>query len=114
MQMIQIALRNNGYARSLRSALARSGNWDVVCCDLPDEQRDGVLVLDTEALQQLPKPLMHPERVVLITRRDADHLASAWEAGITSVVHDGDPPGTAVLAIMAASLRVRPALLNHR
>ena len=114
MQTIQIALADNGYAKLLRSALARSGSWDVVCCNQPDEQRDGVLVLDADALDQLPKPLTHPERVVLITQRDADHLAHAWEAGITSVVYLGDSPGTAVLAIMAATLRSRPALLTNR
>ena len=113
MQTIQIALGNTGYAKALRTALERSGNWEVVCCPHPDQQRDGVLVLDEESLQGLRHPLPHPERVVLLTHKDADHLARAWEAGIVSVVYHGDPPGTAVLAIMAAGLRLRPELTTH-
>lgn len=110
MQTIQIALANNRYAKALETALVRSGNWEVVCCQRPNQQRDGVLVLDKDTLALLPRPLPHPERVVLITQKDASDLANAWDAGIMSVVYHGDPPGTAVLAIMAAGLRAHPGL----
>jgi hypothetical protein len=65
-----------------------------------------VLVLDESAFARLPLPLSNPERVVLITRKDPQLLAQAWEAGIVSVVSDEDPISTVLLAIMAAALRV--------
>ncbi len=54
----------------------------------------------------LPLPLSNPERVVLITRKDPQLLAQAWDAGIVSVVSCEDPVNTVLLAIMAAALRV--------
>jgi hypothetical protein len=44
--------------------------------------------------------------VVLITRKDPQHLSRAWDAGIVSVVSEDDPANTVLLAIMAAALRV--------
>jgi len=64
------------------------------------------LVLDEEAFMRLPLPLSNPERVVLITRKDPQLLAQAWDAGIVSVVSFEDPINTVLLAIMAAALRV--------
>jgi hypothetical protein len=75
----------------------------------PDPGAEGVIVLDTDALTRLPRPLTNPERIVLITRNDPQHLAQAWNAGIRSVVFNEDPLSTAVLAIMAAELRVPKA-----
>jgi hypothetical protein len=65
-----------------------------------------VLVLDEDALARTALPLPYPERVVLIARKDPQHLSQAWDAGIVSVVSDDDPPSTVLLAIMAAALRV--------
>jgi hypothetical protein len=62
--------------------------------------------MDEEALARTPLPLPCPERVVLISRKDPNRLAQAWDAGIVSVVSDQDAPNTVLLAIMAASLRV--------
>jgi hypothetical protein len=64
------------------------------------------MVLDQSALERLPLPLSNPERIVLITHRDAQPMAEAWEAGIVSVVSEQDPISTVLLAIMAAGLRV--------
>jgi len=64
------------------------------------------MVLDQSALEQLPLPFSNPERIVLITRKDAELMAEAWEAGIVSVVSEEDPISTVLLAIMAAGLRV--------
>ena len=50
-----------------------------------------VLVLDEAAFARLPLPLSNPERVVLITRKDPQTLAEAWDAGIVSVVSDDRP-----------------------
>ena len=58
---------------------------------------------------RLPLPLAHPERVVLITRKDPQHLSRAWDAGIVSVVSVDDAPSTVLLAIMAAALRIPKA-----
>ena len=72
----------------------------------PDLSHDTVLVLDEVGFARLPLPLANPERVVLITRKDPQILAEAWDAGIISVVSDTDPMSTVLLAIMAAALRV--------
>ena len=64
------------------------------------------MVLDEAGFARLPLPLFHPERIVLISRKDPETLAEAWEAGIVSVVSDHDPISTVLLAIMAAGLRV--------
>jgi hypothetical protein len=63
-------------------------------------------VLDQSALERLPLPLSNPERIVLITHRDPQLMAEAWEAGVVSVVSEQDPISTVLLAIMAAGLRV--------
>jgi hypothetical protein len=63
-------------------------------------------VVDCDGLDRLPSPLLNPERIVLITRNDSAHLEQAWNAGVRSVVFNNDPLGTAVLAIMAAGLRI--------
>jgi hypothetical protein len=106
MQAVQLVLGDAVYAAGLRDALTRTGPWSVAALAVPDPSQRCVLVLDEEAMARLPLPLAHPERVVLITRKDAQHLSKAWEAGIVSVISDEDPPATVLLAIMAASLRV--------
>ena len=74
------------------------------------------MVLDEEAFERLPLPLSNPERVVLITRREAQDpqlLAQAWEAGIVSVVSEEDPLSTVLLAIMAAACVLqKPTILR--
>jgi hypothetical protein len=75
----------------------------------PDLAQRSVLVLDEAAFHRLPLPLPHPVRVVLITRKDPQQLAQAWEAGIVSVLSEDDPINTVLLAIMAAALRVAKA-----
>ncbi|MFB3826987.1 MAG: hypothetical protein ACE15B_09465 [Bryobacteraceae bacterium] len=72
----------------------------------PDPRHQGVLVLDEDALDRLPLPLIAPERVVLISDKNPQHLSRAWDAGIVSLVTFQDPPATVLLAIMAAALRV--------
>jgi DNA-binding NarL/FixJ family response regulator len=56
-------------------------------------------------LRLLPRPLPFPDRVVLLTPNDPNHMRDAWEAGVSSVVTDQDPPNTVVLAILSACLR---------
>ena len=106
MQTVQFALADAVYTATLRDALVRSGPWHVVRVEDPDLGQMCVVVMDEDAFDRLPLPLPHPERVVLITRRDPQHLSRAWDAGIVSVVSVDDAPNTVQLAIMAAALRV--------
>ncbi|OPZ84715.1 MAG: hypothetical protein BWY76_01731 [bacterium ADurb.Bin429] len=106
MNTVQLAIADPVYESALREALSRSGPWRVTSVEQPDPRQHGVLVIDEYALDRLPMPLCCPERVVLITHKDAQHLSRAWNAGIVSVVSSDDPPNTVLLAIMAAALRV--------
>jgi hypothetical protein len=109
MDVIQVVLTDTSYAAALRELLVRSGSWEVLCADRPDLGRGGVMVLDPEHLDLLPRPIPNPERVVLIARNDSGDLARAWEAEVNSVIRERDPLNTAVLAIMAARLRAGTA-----
>jgi hypothetical protein len=109
MNTVQLALADPGYAAAVREALLKSGPWHIVTADKPDPRHSGVLVVDEDALEHLPLPLPNPERIVLVARKDPQHLSIAWDAGIVSVVSVDDPPATALLAIMAAALRVPKA-----
>jgi hypothetical protein len=106
METVQVTIGNAPYASALRELLASTGTRDVVSVETPEPATDGVIVVDSDALDRLPLPYIDPERIVLITKNDPDHLARAWNAGIRSVVFHEDPLSTAVLAIMAAELRV--------
>jgi hypothetical protein len=106
MERVQLTLTDAPYASALRDLLERGGVCEVRCVDVPDPRQDGVIVVDSDALDRLPFPILKPERVVLITRNDPQHLSKAWNAGVSSVVFSQDPLSTAVLAIMAAELRV--------
>jgi hypothetical protein len=118
MQTVQLALADGVYSAALRDGLVRSGPWHVVPVRRPDCRQNCVLVVDEDTFNLLPMPLDHPERVVLITRKDPQHLSRAWDAGIVSVVSVDDAPNTILLAIMAAALRVprvqaAPSLLSE-
>ena len=106
MQTVQLSITDPGYQRTVREALARNCAWHVECVERPDPSQPCVLVLDEAAFARLPLPLSNPERVVLVTRKDPQLLAEAWDAGIMSVVSEEDGPGTVLLSIMAAALRV--------
>jgi hypothetical protein len=105
MDIVQLTLTEPSYASALRDLLLRGGVREVRCIAMPDLELDGVIVVDPDALDLLPFPLPNPERIVLITSNDPQHLSSAWNAGVRSVVFSQDPLATAVLAIMAAELR---------
>jgi hypothetical protein len=106
MQTVQLSIADGAYATTVREALTHSCAWHVESVNRPDPEKHCVLVVDEIALAQLPLPLSNPERVVLITRKDPQLLAQAWEVGIVSVVSEEDPIATVLLAIMAAALRI--------
>lgn len=106
MQTVQFSIADSVYAATVREALSRCCAWHVESLDRPDPSQHCALVLDELAFEGLSLPLSNPERVVLITRKDPQLLAQAWEAGIVSVVSAEDPISTVLLAIMAAALRV--------
>jgi hypothetical protein len=106
MQTVQLAITDGEYAAAVHEALCHSCAWHVESVDRPDPTQNCVLVLDQPALERLPLPLAHPERIVLIVHKDPQLLAQAWDAGIVSVVSEADPINTVLLAIMAAGLRV--------
>jgi len=106
METVQLAISNKAYATALRDLLARNPGWKILMADTPDLRLEGIIVVDSEALDRLPTSIAKPERIVLITQKDAPHLAKAWEAGIVSVVYDNEPVNTALLAVMAARLRL--------
>ena len=106
MQTVQLSISDGRFQGTVREALVRNCAWHVECVDRPDPSQPCVLVLDEAAFARLPLPLSNPERVVLVTRKDPQLLAEAWDAGIVSLVSSEDPPSTVLLAIMAAALRV--------
>ncbi len=110
MESIQLAIADTAYASALRSLLMRSAACNVVTVECPNTRTEGVLVLDSDALERLPATIPNPERIVLITRNDPRLLARAWERGVASVVFDNDPIHTALLAIMSARLRIPKAV----
>ena len=106
MHTIQLAITDSAYEVALRDALVRSGPWHVLSVETPRTGERCVLVMDEVSLSRVVLPLPYPERVVLVTRKDPAHLSHAWDAGIVSLVSPDDPPGTVLLAIMAAALRI--------
>jgi hypothetical protein len=102
---IQLALSDPAKAASLKALLARGSQLEVRSVDTPDLDQACVVVVDAEHLGRLRTPLLHPDRVVLITRGDPGLLKEAWEAGINSVVSDQDSVDTVVLAVLSACLR---------
>jgi hypothetical protein len=112
MGVVQLSIADASYRAALRDALSRSGPWHVEMAQHPDPALACVLVVDETTFAQLPLPLLHPERVVLISGQDPAFLTRAWDAGIVSVISTDDPLPTVLLAIMAAGLRVANAQAN--
>ncbi len=115
MQTIQLVLSDAVYAKKLKALLADNGNWPVSIKDVPSFGKGGVVVVDEKVLFGLEAPPDFPDRVVLVTRNEPAILSHAWDLGIRSVVYHTDPPGTVLLAIMSAWLRLpREAAMAQR
>ena len=50
METVQLALTNVSYAKALRLLLGRNGTCQVVCVEVPDLQKSGVIVVDGTAV----------------------------------------------------------------
>lgn len=114
MRTIQIVFSDDRYAGNLSRLLGQSGAWEIVCVDVPDAARAGVVVVDEDALGRLVAPLENPERVVLVDQGAGVDLDRAFEIGIKSVVSSRDPLDTVLLAIMAADLRASRSVAAAR
>ena len=104
MSGVQLALSDVAWRNLLRDRLLGSGSGPVSCVELPNLAGDGILVVDSEHLEMLPRPIHDPGRIVLVATREGCELAQAWEAGIRCVVYRKDPIGVTVLAILSARL----------
>jgi hypothetical protein len=106
MKTIQIALRNSEYAEALRSLLLRDGTHRTYIIDQPDLKLGGVIVIDGDQVERLCFADGEPERFVVLTPKGSNYLGLIWDAGVRHVVFEGDSPGTAYLAIVAAEMQM--------
>lgn len=106
MNTVQIVMTNHGYASELESLLVRDGRHRVLRVDSPDMEEPGVVVMDADSFREFSGATRQPDEVVLVAGREASLLARAWEAGLRSVVYDDEPVQTALLAVIAAELRL--------
>lgn len=104
MEAIQIALSDAGFGKALQNELASSHLAPAQCVDCPDTERGGIIVVDFDHLELLPRPIDGAHRVVLIAGDGPDDLDKAWSAGVQSVVSQTESMDTMVLAVLAASL----------
>jgi hypothetical protein len=106
MRTVQLSIADESFAVALREALARTVPWHVEIVGCPDPVLPCVMVLDESSFERLPLPFPDPGRVVLISEPSPQLLARAWDASIVSVLSTADSLATALLAILAAALRI--------
>ena len=106
MSTVQLAIHNPRYAAAVADLLHQDGAHEVVFVDRPDLGLDGVSVVDGDRSENLLLFEAQPERFVVVTRKDAGLLAKVWDAGVRHVVFEEDSPSTALLAVIAAELRL--------
>jgi len=71
-----------GYAATVREALCAVARGTSKQSIAPDPSQKCVPDSGRIGIRPLPLPPVQPERVVLISRKDPQLLAQAWEAGI--------------------------------
>jgi len=113
MTSVQLAIPNQPYAAALADLLRQDGSRLVAVVDRPDPAVEGIIVMDGTRPENLLLFEAEPERFVVITRKDAALLSRIWDAGVRHVVFEEDSPATALLAVIAAELRV-PRLRDSR
>jgi hypothetical protein len=108
MKTVQLSIRDSAYAESLRNTLLRDGTHRVYLVEQPDMRIEGVVVIDGSELDRFSACWNHPERLVAIVQKGTESLPGLWNTGVRHVVFEGDSPGIAQLAVIAAELRLRP------
>src|SRR2546429_8898679 len=106
MSTVQLAIHNQRYSAALADLLKQDGSHVVAVVDRPDLGVDGVVVMDGSRPENLLLFEAQPERFVVIARKDASVLSRVWDAGVRHVVFEEDSPTTALLAVIAAELRL--------
>ena len=106
MSTVQLAIQNHRYASALSDLLSKDGSHQVLFVEKPDLGLEGIIVVDGIRTENLAFFEAQPERFVVITRKDAGLLARVWDAGVRHVVFEEDSPSTALLAVIAAELRI--------
>ena len=106
MTTVQLAIHNERYAATLADLLRQDGSRRVSIVEKPNPKVEGVMVLDGNRPENLLIFEAQPERCVVIARKDASLLSKIWDAGVRHVVFEADTPATALLAVIAAELRL--------
>ena len=106
MTTIQLAIHNPRYSQALAGLLQQDGCRLVEVVNRPDLSVADIIVMDGSKPENLALFETQPERFVVITRKDAALLSRIWDAGVRHVVFEEDGPSTALLAVIAAELRV--------
>ena len=112
MTTVQLAIHDSTFAQSLRNLLLRDGTHRVLLVDTPNLKEEGVVVMEANGSENLALLNSQPERFVVITRKDTDHLTRIWDAGVRHVVFQEDSPNTAQLAVIAAELRIPKQMVS--
>ena len=110
MLKVQVAVSSKKCDELIHRAFQQIGDPSIQLTESADY--DSVVVMDQDALDHLRTPLRNPGGVVLITRKNGDLFARAWERGILSVVLEGDSADTLLLAIESAALRTGQVCLT--
>lgn len=106
MSTIQLAIQNQRYSAALAVLLRQDGSHHVAVVEKPDLDLEGIIVMDGSRVENLFLFQAEPERFVVIARKDAAFLSRVWDAGVRHVVFEEDSPTTALLAVIAAELRM--------
>jgi hypothetical protein len=104
-RIVQLVLRNSGYALWLRSLLLEDGVHRILLVDRPDMRLGGIVVVDEDDFDCL-LPILDPERFVVIVHKGTNNIALIWNTGIRHVVFEEDALQTAQLAVIATEMKL--------
>ena len=104
-KIVQLVLRNSGYAAWFRTLLLKDGAHHVVHADRPDMRIGGVVVIDEDNFVGL-SPILNPERFMVIAHKGTDLIPRIFDSGIRHVVFEEDSLGSAQLAIVGIEMKL--------
>jgi hypothetical protein len=104
MKTVQVAVRDPGYADSIRNLLLEDGSRQVHLVERPDPGLEGVIIADSASLDGFPQSPDEQERLILIVQEERDDLSKIWDAGVRHVVFRNDPPHTARIVVVGVEL----------